>query len=132
MCTYDHLSTNIIHLPFTTAAPPPCSYPSRYAALSSTGAGGGSVSNPDKISEGKVKTVTASQLIIDAGGHEMTFAISGDTNIVAKGASKATKAAGGSTTINTFVHTGDSVSVSYKDVGGKMMASEVRVRVANK
>jgi uncharacterized protein DUF5666 len=100
--------------------------------VGSTGAGGGSVSNPDKVSEGKVKTVTASQLIIDAGGHDMTFAISGDTNVVAKGASKATKAAGGSTTINTFVHTGDSVSVSYKDVGGKMMASEVRVRVANK
>jgi hypothetical protein len=100
--------------------------------VSSTGAGGGSVSNPDKISEGKVKLVTASQLIIDDNGREMTFAITGDTNVLARGASTATKAAGGSTPITTFVHMGDTVSVSYKDVGGKMMASEVRVRVANK
>jgi hypothetical protein len=100
--------------------------------VSSTGAGGGSVSNPDKVSDGKVKLVTASQLTIDANGREMTFAITGDTNVLARGASTATKAAGGSTAITTFVHMGDTVSVSYKDVGGKMMASEVRVRVANK
>jgi hypothetical protein len=100
--------------------------------VGSTGGGGGSVSNPDKISEGKVKSVTASQLIIDVGGRDMTFAITGDTNVLAKGASTATKAAGGSTPITTFVHMGDSVSVSYKDAGGKMTASEVRVRVAAK
>jgi hypothetical protein len=100
--------------------------------VGSTGGGGGSVSNPDKISEGKVKAVTASQLIIDAGGRDMTFAITGNTNVLAKGASTATKAAGGSTAITTFVHMGDSVSVSYKDEGGKMVASEVRVRVAAK
>jgi hypothetical protein len=76
--------------------------------------------------------VTASQLIIDAGGRDMTFAITGNTNVLAKGASTATKAAGGSTAITTFVHMGDSVSVSYKDEGGKMVASEVRVRVAAK
>ena len=100
--------------------------------VASTGAGGGSVSNPDKISDGKVKLVTASQLTIDANGKEMTFAITGDTNVLARGASTATKAAGGGTAITTFVHTGDTVSVSYKDAGGKMTASEVRVRVVNK
>lgn len=100
--------------------------------VSSTGAGGGSVSNPDKISEGKVKLVTASQLIIDDNGREMTFAITRDTNVLARGASTATKAAGGSTPITTFVHMGDTVSVSYKDAGGKMTASEIRVRVVNK
>jgi hypothetical protein len=100
--------------------------------VASTGAGGGSVSNPDKISDGKVKLVTASQLVIDANGKEMTFAINGDTNVLARGASTATKAAGGGTPITTFVHTGDTVSVSYKDAAGKMTASEVRVRAVNK
>jgi hypothetical protein len=100
--------------------------------VGSTGAGGGSVSNPDKISDGKVKLVTASQLIIDANGKEMTFAITGDTNVLARGASTATKAAGGGTPITTFVHMGDTVSVSYKDAAGKMTASEVRVRAVNK
>jgi hypothetical protein len=100
--------------------------------VSTTGAGGGSISDPAKISDGKVKLVTDSQVVIDAGGREMTFAISGDTNVLAKGATKATKAAGGSTTIATFVHPGDMVSISYHEAGGKMMASEVRVRVASR
>ena len=95
-------------------------------------AGEGSISNPAKISAGKVKLVTPSQLVIDEGGHELSFGITGDTNVLVKGASKATKAAGGSTPITTFVHTGDTVSVSYHEAGAKMMASEVRVTVASR
>jgi hypothetical protein len=94
--------------------------------------GGGSVSNPAKISAGKVKLVNASQLVIVDGGRELSFGVTGDTNVLAKGASKATKAAGGSTPITTFVHTGDTVSVSYHEAGAKMTASEVRVTVVNK
>jgi hypothetical protein len=85
-----------------------------------------------KIADGKVKLVTPSQLIIDANGRELTFGISGETNVLVKGATKATKAAGGSTPITTFVHAGDIVSVSYRESDAKMMASEVRVRVVNK
>ncbi len=98
--------------------------------ISSAG-GEGSISNPTKISAGKVKLVTASQLVIDEGGRELSFGITADTNVLAKGATKATKAAGGSTSITTFVHTGDTVSVSYHE-GAKMMASEVRVTVATR
>jgi hypothetical protein len=100
--------------------------------VGSAGPGGGSVSEAEKIFEGKVKMVTASQLIIDDNGRELTFGITGDTNVLAKGATKATKAAGGSTPITTFVHTGDAVSITYREAGAKMMASEVRVRVANR
>lgn len=94
--------------------------------------GEGSISNPAKISAGKVKQVTASQLVLDEGGRELSFGITGDTNVLAKGATKATKAAGGTTTIMTFVHPGDTVSISYHEAGAKMMASEVRVSVANR
>lgn len=100
--------------------------------VGSAGGGGGSISEAEKISDGKVKLVTASQLTIDNGGKELTFAITSDTNVLAKGASKATKAAGGATPITTFVHAGDEVSVSYRATGQKMMASEVRVRVASR
>ena len=100
--------------------------------VSSAGGGGGSISEAEKISEGKVKQVTASQLTIEGGGKELIFAITSDTNVLAKGASKATKAAGGATPITTFVHAGDEVSVSYRATGQKMMASEVRVRVASR
>jgi hypothetical protein len=91
-------------------------------------AGGGSVSEAQKTSDGRVTLVTASQLTIDDNGREFTFVITGDTDVIARGASTATRAAGGSTPITTFVHTGDTVSVRYRDVGAKMMASEVRVK----
>jgi hypothetical protein len=70
-------------------------------------------------------------MTIASDGHDVTFAIDRDTDVLAKGASTATKAAGGSTTLTSFVHQGDTVSVSYRDAGGKMMASEIRVRVVN-
>ena len=100
--------------------------------VGSAGSGGGSVSDPKKIAEGTVKSVTPSQLTIATGGREIMLKINPDTDVLARGASKATKAAGGNTPITTFVHAGDSVSVSYSDSAGTLTASEVRVRVANK
>jgi Domain of unknown function (DUF5666) len=88
--------------------------------------------NPTKIAEGKVTSVSASQMTVAAGGQNMTFTITGDTDVLVKGASKATKAAGGGTTLATFVHSGDMVSVSYKEAAGAMTASEIRVRVASR
>jgi hypothetical protein len=99
--------------------------------ISSAG-GEGSISNPAKISAGKVKLVTASQLVIDNGGRELSFGITGETDVLMKGATKATKAAGGSTPITTFVHPGDTVSISYHEAGAKMTASEVRVTVSSR
>ena len=88
--------------------------------------------NPSKLAEGKVTSVSASHVTVAADGHDMTFAITGDTDVLVKGASKAAKAAGGGTPLTTFVHSGDTVSVSYKDAAGTMTASEIRVRVANR
>jgi hypothetical protein len=104
----------------------------RNHALDISRVGSAASGESQKISEGKVTLVTPSQITIDDNGRALTFGISGDTNVLVKGATKATKAAGGSTPITTFVHTGDMVSVSYKESNAKMMASEVRVRVASK
>jgi hypothetical protein len=68
-------------------------------------------------------------MTITSGGKDLTFAITADTDVLARGASKATKAAGGGTPLTAFVHQGDEVSVSYKDAAGAMTASEIRVRV---
>jgi hypothetical protein len=89
-------------------------------------------SNPTKIAEGKVTSVTATHVTVAAGGHDMSFAITADTDVLVKGATKATKAAGGTTSLTTFVHSGDMVSVSYKEAAGAMTASEIRVRVSSK
>src|SRR5215203_1588923 len=96
--------------------------------VGSTGPGGGSISEPAKIATGKVRAITASQLTLDANGRESVFAITGDTDVLKKGATTATKAAGGHTPITTFVHPGESVSISYSESAGRATASEVRVR----
>ena len=85
-----------------------------------------------KIADGTVKAVSLSQLTLESGGKDLTFAINNDTDVLARGASKTTKAAGGKTTIADFVHNGDSVSITYHDAGGTLTASQVRVRVAKK
>jgi hypothetical protein len=94
-------------------------------------AGSGAPKDPSKIAEGKVSSVTASQLTLATGGRDISLAITGDTDVLVKGATKATRAAGGSTTLATFVHPGDMVSVTYREAGGSMTASEIRVRFAN-
>jgi Domain of unknown function (DUF5666) len=88
--------------------------------------------NPTKLAEGKVTSVTATHLTVAANGRDMTFAVTADTDVLVKGATKATKAAGGTTQLTTFVHSGDMVSVSYKEAAGAMTASEIRVRVSSK
>ena len=94
--------------------------------------GDGSVNEPVKVANGTVKAVTLSQVTLASQGKDLTFAITKDTDVLARGATKTTKAAGGKTTIADFIHNGDDVSISYLEQGGTMTASEVRVRVAKK
>lgn len=104
----------------------------RNHALNIERVGSAGPENPTKLAEGKVTSVSASRLVVAADGHDMTFAVTGDTDVLVKGATKATKAAGGSTQLTTFIHAGDMVSVSYKEAAGAMTASEIRVRVTAK
>lgn len=94
--------------------------------------GDGTAAEPAKVANGTVKAVTLSQVTLASQGKDLTFAITKDTDVLARGASKTTKAAGGKTTIADFIHNGDDVSISYLERGGTMTASEIRVRVAKK
>ena len=76
--------------------------------------------------------MTPTQLTIAGDARELTFGINKDTGVVMKGATNATKAAGGSTPITAFVHAGDTVTVIYSDAAGSLVASEVRVRISIK
>jgi hypothetical protein len=71
-------------------------------------------------------------MTISSEGRDLTFVITGDTDVLARGASKATKAAAKGTPLTTFVHSGDEVSVTYQKTAGAMTASEIRVRVASR
>ena len=85
-----------------------------------------------KTSSGTVQTVSATSLTVagssGAGAKfTQTFTIDAATKVVGRGAGTAAAAKGGRTAITDLVATGDSVSVSYKEMGSMLHASEVRV-----
>lgn len=88
--------------------------------------------NESAIAEGKVTSVSASHMTIASGDRDFTFAITGDTGVLARGASRATKAAGKGTPLTTFVRSGDLVSVTYRKAAGAITASEIRVRTVSR
>jgi hypothetical protein len=86
-------------------------------------------SSSSSTANGKVKSVTASSMVITDNGKDSTFAIDSNTKVLAKGAGTATRAAGGSIAFTSLVGVGDTVSVSYTGSGQAMRATEVRITV---
>jgi hypothetical protein len=76
---------------------------------------------------GTVKSVAGNSMVVSSGGKDMTFALDSATKFTGKGLSTKSKAAGGTIAATDAVHEGDTVSVSYHDMGGTMHAASVRV-----
>jgi len=85
-----------------------------------------------KSASGKVKAVTAGLLTITSEGKDMAFAIDSGTNVEARGAGTAAKAAGGRLAITELVGVGDTVTVSYKGAGTAMTATDIRITAKNR
>jgi hypothetical protein len=51
-----------------------------------------------------VKSLSGARLILDQGGRDMTFTIDRQTDVLARGGTRATKNAGGSVPITDIVH----------------------------
>ena len=97
--------------------------------ISSAGSGDGPKSDSEKIASGKVTSITASALTVNRDGHDVTYAVDAATKVSAQGAGTASRAAGGRLPITDLVGKGDTVSVVYRDAGGTMNASQVRITV---
>jgi hypothetical protein len=54
-----------------------------------------------------------------------------NTDVLARGAGRATRNAGGSLPITDLVHNGDLVRVAYRELNGWMRASEIHIRGRN-
>jgi hypothetical protein len=84
---------------------------------------------------GTVTAVTPSSLSIKAKTGELTFDIDKATVVTAKGAThktEAMKADKKATMITDFVKSGDTVTVSYHDMGATKHAASVKVTAAAK
>jgi hypothetical protein len=96
--------------------------------ISSVGTIGAAAAESAKNVQAKVKSINGNSLIVEQDGHDLTFAIDRDTDVLAVGGTRATKKAGGSQPITEFVHTGDIVRVEYREAGGSMKALEIQVK----
>jgi hypothetical protein len=76
---------------------------------------------------GTVAAVTGSSLTVTVGGKEMRFALDSGTRFIGRGLGTKAKAAGGKLAPTDAVTKGDQVTVSYREQGGAMNATEVRV-----
>ena len=81
---------------------------------------------------GTVKSVGDATLVIDAAGKDMTFTLDGNTKAVARGAGTKATGMGGRGQVTAFVHAGDTVLVSYHDMGGTMHAAQITVTARKK
>jgi hypothetical protein len=105
-------------------------------AVAVLGAGVGVARAQDKTesltAQGVVKSVAPGFFVVDTGKGDLTFKVNGETHILAKGATTATKArrAAGEDglIISDVVHEGDQVTVRYARSGGSFVASEIQVR----
>jgi hypothetical protein len=85
----------------------------------------------EKTVQGTVTAAAGDSLTIAKGSESMTFVIDNTTKVVGKGLTTKTNekaAAGEKLTLSDTVGKGDTVSVTYHEMDGKMHAGTVRVR----
>lgn len=92
----------------------------------------GNAGAPGKTSMGKVTAISATSLTISgsAGGgaaFTQTFTIDPKTSVTGRGAGTAAGAKGGKTVATDLIAMGDTVSVSFREEGTTLHASNVRV-----
>lgn len=92
----------------------------------------GTMTGKVQHTNGTVDSVTLTSLSIkgSAGGGASsmrTYTIDSDTKVIARGAGTAAASGGGKVVITDVVAAGDRVSVSYRLMGDKLHATEVRV-----
>jgi hypothetical protein len=81
--------------------------------------------------QGTVTAATGDSLTISKGSESMTFAVDNTTKVLGKGLTTKTNekaAEGQKLTLSDAVAKGDTVSVTYHEMDGKMHAGTVRIR----
>jgi hypothetical protein len=80
---------------------------------------------------GKVRSISGHVMTIQAEGRDMTFIVDENTQVLARGAGRATRNAGGGLPITDLVHGGDIVRLEYRELNGAMRVVEIQVKGRN-
>ena len=89
------------------------------------------VTAPTKTAYGKVKSIAGPVLTLAVGGHDMTFVVDENTDVLARGAGRATRHAVGGLPIIDLVRAGDLALVAYRELNGSMRVSEIQIKGRN-
>jgi hypothetical protein len=81
------------------------------------------------LSNGTVKSLSATSLTVNASGKDTTFSIDAKTKVVGKGVGTkaAAKGKGGRAGITDLLGEGDRVNVTYQDTGGNFRAATIEL-----
>jgi hypothetical protein len=101
------------------------------AGLRVTPVSDAAVTAPIRNAHGKVKSIVGRELTLDVGGHDMTFAVDENTDVLSRGAGRATRNAGGGLPVTDLVRAGDIARVSYRELNGWNRASEIQIKGRN-
>jgi hypothetical protein len=104
---------------------------SKGTGLAVTPVSNAALTAPVRNTYGKVTSISGHVLTLDTGSRDMTFIVDDNTHILAKGAGRATRKAGGSLPITDLVHSGDVARVEYRELNGAMRALEIQIRGRN-
>jgi hypothetical protein len=104
---------------------------SKGAGLSLTPVSDAALTAPARNTYGKVKSISGQVLTLESGGRDMTFIVDENTQVLARGAGRATRNGGGSVPITDLVHGGDIARVEYRELNGAMRIVEIQIRARN-
>ena len=101
---------------------------SKGAGLAITPVSNAALTAPIRNTYGKVRSISRHVMTLESGGGAMTFIVDENTQVLAKGAGRATRNAGGSLPVTDLVHSGDVARVEYRELNGAMRAVEIQVK----
>lgn len=83
---------------------------------------------PVRNTYGRVQSIVGPVLTMNVGGRDTRFVVDENTDVLARGAGKASRNAGGRLPITALVHSGDIARVSYRERDGAMYVREIQIR----
>ena len=104
---------------------------SKGAGLAITPVSDAALTAPARNTYGKVRSISGHVMTLQAEGRDMTFIVDENTPVLARGAGRATRNAGGGLPITDLVHSGDVVRVEYRELNGAMRVVEIQVKGRN-
>ena len=110
---------------------PPSSAQSKGSGLAITPVSNAALTAPVRNIYGKVRSISGHVMTLEVEGRDMTFIVDENTQVLARGAGRATRNAGGGLPVTDLVHGGDIVRVEYRELNGAMRAVEIQVKGRN-